>query len=74
MAERVLSECGLNIPVFGMVKDDKHRTRAVVSPSGAEAALTGSPSVFAFIGRIQEETHRFALAFHHKRRMKEYKE
>jgi excinuclease ABC subunit C len=74
MAERVLKEHELDIPVFGMVKDEKHRTRAVVSPSGAEAALTGKPVVFAFIGQIQEETHRFALAFHQKRRIKEYKE
>jgi excinuclease ABC subunit C len=74
MAERVLKELGLDIPVFGMVKDEKHRTRAVVAPSGAEAALTGSPAVFSFIGQIQEETHRSAIAFHQKRRMKEYKE
>jgi excinuclease ABC subunit C len=70
MAERVLKEFGLDIPVFGMVKDDKHRTRAVVAPSGAEASLTGSPGVFAFIGQIQEETHRSALAFHQKQRSK----
>jgi excinuclease ABC subunit C len=74
MAERVLKECGLDIPVFGMVKDEKHRTRAVVSPSGAEASLTGSSGVFAFIGQIQEETHRSAVDFHQKRRVKEYKE
>jgi excinuclease ABC subunit C len=53
-----------------MVKDDKHRTRAVVSPDGGEAALTGSPGVFALIGQIQEETHRSALAFHQKQRSK----
>jgi excinuclease ABC subunit C len=70
MAERVLSGFGLDIPVFGMVKDEKHRTRAVVNPHGDEAALTGSPGVFAFIGQIQEETHRSALAFHQKQRSK----
>jgi excinuclease ABC subunit C len=70
MAERVLKEFELDIPVFGMVKDGKHRTRAVVAPSGAEAALTGNPGVFAFIGQIQEETHRSALAFHQKQRSK----
>jgi excinuclease ABC subunit C len=70
MAERVLKEFDLDIPVFGMVKDEKHRTRAVVSPNGGEAALTGSPGVFALIGQIQEETHRSALAFHQKQRSK----
>lgn len=70
MAKRVLSGFELDIPVFGMVKDDKHRTRAVVSPDGAEAGLTGSPAVFGLIGQIQEETHRSALAFHKKQRSK----
>ncbi|MCL1806265.1 MAG: excinuclease ABC subunit UvrC [Oscillospiraceae bacterium] len=70
MAERVLNGFGLTIPVFGMVKDEKHRTRAVVTPNGGEAALTGSPGVFALIGQIQEETHRSALAFHQKQRSK----
>ena len=44
-----------------MVKDDKHRTRALTSPEGAEIGISGSPAVFAFIGTIQEETHRFAI-------------
>jgi excinuclease ABC subunit C len=70
MAERVVKDFSLDIPVFGMVKDEKHRTRAVVSPGGAEAAMTGSPAVFAFVGQIQEETHRSALAFHQKQRGK----
>ncbi|MDR1669719.1 MAG: excinuclease ABC subunit UvrC [Oscillospiraceae bacterium] len=70
MARRVLDGFGLDIPVFGMVKDDKHRTRAVVNPDGAEAALTGSPGVFALVAQIQEETHRSAIAFHQKQRSK----
>ncbi len=70
MARRVLEGFGLNIPVYGMVKDDKHRTRAVVGPDGAEAALTGSPGVFALVGQIQEETHRSAVTFHQKQRSK----
>ncbi|MDR0324568.1 MAG: excinuclease ABC subunit UvrC [Oscillospiraceae bacterium] len=70
MAKRVLAGFDLDIPVFGMVKDEKHRTRAVVSPEGGEAGLTASPGVFAFIGQIQEETHRSALGFHQKQRGK----
>ncbi len=50
------------VPVYGMVKDDRHRTRALVSESGEEVSLT-NPAVFAFIGTIQEETHRFAIAY-----------
>ncbi len=68
MAARVLSEQGFSIPVFGMVKDDRHRTRAIVTPQGEEIGLSGFLPGFAFIGQIQEETHRSAIEFHRKRR------
>ena len=67
VASRVLAQYGLSIPVFGMVKDDRHRTRALVTPEGEEIGLQGAPALFAFIGQIQEETHRSAVGFHHKR-------
>ena len=51
------------VPTLGMVKDDKHRTRALVTAEGAELGIAQSPHIFALIGRIQEETHRFALTF-----------
>ncbi len=66
-AVSALRELGLSFPVYGMVKDDRHRTRALVAPCGGEVGLTGVPALFALIGRIQEETHRFAIAFHHER-------
>lgn len=69
-AKRVVDEMGLNIPVFGMVKDDRHRTRALVTPEGDEIGIAAQPSVFAFIGTIQEETHRFAIEFHRASRKK----
>ncbi|MCL2082164.1 MAG: excinuclease ABC subunit UvrC [Oscillospiraceae bacterium] len=68
MAERVFRELGLNIPAFGMVKDSRHRTRAIISPDGREAGLEANPALFALIGRIQEETHNAAFSFHQKRR------
>jgi len=55
---------GLHIPMFGMVKDGHHRTRALVDSSGGEIGISTVPAVFALIGRIQEETHRFAVEFH----------
>ena len=55
---------GLQIPIFGMVKDDRHRTRALVTPTGEEIGIAAYPAVFSLIGRIQEETHRFAITFH----------
>ena len=64
VAESVLRELGLAIPVFGMVKDDRHRTRALVTPQGQEIGIQGSQAIFSLIGQIQEETHRFAIEFH----------
>ena len=64
VAVRVLEALGLDIPVFGMVKDDRHRTRALVTPDGREIGIQGNQAVFSLIGQIQEETHRFAIEFH----------
>ena len=49
-----------------MVKDDRHRTRALITAQGSEIDLHADPAVFALIGQIQEETHRFAITFHHE--------
>lgn len=62
-ARDTLRGLGLELPVYGMVKDDKHRTRALTTPEGSEIGISGSPAVFAFIGTIQEETHRFAIEY-----------
>ena len=63
VARRVTERFGLAIPIFGMVKDDRHRTRALVTPEGREIGIKGTQAVFSLIGRIQEETHRFAITF-----------
>ena len=59
----VAEEFGVSVPIFGMVKDDRHRTRALVTPEGREIGIQGTQAVFALIGRIQEETHRFAITY-----------
>ena len=64
VARRVLESMGLDIPAFGMVKDDRHRTRALVHPDGREIGIQAIPAVFSLIGQIQEETHRFAIEYH----------
>ncbi len=66
----VLSYLQLNIPVFGMVKDDRHRTRALVTADGREIRIDNQQSIFSFVGSIQEETHRFAISYHKKLRSK----
>ena len=62
-----------HLPVFGMVKDDRHRTRALVAPDGREIGIQSSPALFSLIGRMQEETHRAAITFHHKQHQKSSK-
>lgn len=70
VALQQLLQRGVKIPVFGMVKDAHHRTRALVAADGREIGIVSTPAVFALVGRIQEETHRFAVAYHHDVRTK----
>ena len=65
-----LDTMGIHLPIFGMVKDSRHRTRALVTPDGMEIGIKVTPAVFALIGRIQEETHRFAITYHRTLRSK----
>lgn len=68
--EDTIAAMGVSIPVFGMVKDGRHRTRALVSPDGGEIGIASVPQLFALIGRIQEETHRFAIEYNRSLRKK----
>lgn len=70
VATQVLQELQLSYPVFGMVKDGRHRTRALVTPEGAEIRIDAQQAVFSLIGNIQEETHRFAITYHRDLRSK----
>ena len=67
VAEQVLAGCGLDVPVLGMVKDDRHRTRALITARGHELGIQQTPALFALIGTVQEEVHRFAIAYHHQK-------
>lgn len=68
IALQALQKLELSFPVFGMVKDDRHRTRALVTPEGKEIRIDHNPAIFSLIGRIQEETHRFAITYHRQLR------
>lgn len=63
----VIAKYGLDIPVFGLVKDDRHRTRAIAMDKG-EIAITQKRAAFTLLSSIQEEVHRFAISYHRKRR------
>ena len=69
-ALQALRELNLSFPVFGMVKDDRHRTRALVTPEGREIRIDNNQTIFSLIGNIQEETHRFAITYHRQLRSK----
>lgn len=70
VARTVLDELGLDFPIFGMVKDDRHRTRALVTVDGRKIAIDNNTAIFSLIGSIQEETHRFAITYHRELRSK----
>lgn len=59
----VMRSRGFDVPLFGMVKDGKHRTRAITS-EGGEVAIKDTRSVFSFVSEIQEEVHRYAISYH----------
>ena len=66
-AEEVLLQMGIFIPVCGMVKDDRHRTRGLMYRD-VEISMPRSSEGFRLITRIQDEVHRFALEYHRKLR------
>lgn len=66
----LFKEMELNIPLFGMVKDDKHKTRALVDVCGNEIGIYANPVVFRFISSVQEEVHRYSIEYHRKLREK----
>ncbi|MBQ6249824.1 MAG: excinuclease ABC subunit UvrC [Oscillospiraceae bacterium] len=69
-AWEAVSALGLDVPILGMVKDDRHRTRALVTLEGQELGIQNNPPLFAMLGRVQEEVHRFAITFHREKHRK----
>lgn len=65
----LLREMGIDVPVYGMVKDDKHRTRAITE-DGGEIAIQSTRAVFTLVSSIQDEVHRFAIGYHRQQRKK----
>lgn len=63
----VFLRLGIDVPLYGMVKDSSHRTRAITG-EGGEISINSKRSAFTLVSRIQEEVHRFAIEYHRKRR------
>lgn len=65
----VLWEMDIDVPLFGMVKDNNHRTRAIAS-DGGEISISETKSAFLLVTRIQDEVHRFAITYQRKKHRK----
>ena len=65
----ILCKHNLNISVFGMVKDSKHKTRAITS-GGEDIQIKANRKAFTLVTSIQDEVHRAAISFHHQRAKK----
>lgn len=61
----IINKYNLNIPIFGMVKDSKHRTRAIAT-TGGDIAIKSNKRAFKLVTDIQDEVHRFAISYHRK--------
>lgn len=70
IALEVMEEFALDIPVCGMVKDDNHRTRAILF-NDEELDIDTHGELFKLVTRIQDETHRFAIEYHKSLRSKD---
>lgn len=70
ICQEVIREFEIDIKVIGLVKDEKHRTRAIIS-EGEEIPLSVNSSIYRFLYRIQEEVHRFAINYHKNVRKRE---
>ncbi len=68
-AEEILEDLAIPVPVLGMVKDDKHRTRGLIRSDG-EVSLTPGTAAFRLVTLIQDEAHRFAITYHKNLRQK----
>lgn len=62
----VLDEMGINVSLFGLVKDDKHRTRAI-SDGGGEIQINANKSLFKLLTEIQDEVHRYSIDYQRER-------
>lgn len=65
----VLWDMDIKVPLFGMVKDNNHRTRAIAS-DGGEISISETKSAFLLVTRIQDEVHRFSITYQRKKHRK----
>lgn len=59
----ILEKHKIDVPIFGMVKDSKHKTRAIAT-TGGDISIKSNRKAFTLVTNIQDEVHRFAISFH----------
>ena len=69
MVKKALKEAGEeDVLVYGMVKNDKHRTRGLIDKDGNEVDLSNNKNILNFLTFLQDEVHRFTITYHRKLR------
>ena len=63
----MLGDMGVTAPIYGLVKDNRHRTRAVIAPDGGEIVIAKNRAVFSLLTRLQDEVHRYTITFQTKK-------
>ena len=69
--KEVVDELALNIPVFGLFKNDRHQTKGLMDENGNVIPIKNK-NLFFLLVRMQDEVHRFAIGFHHQKRNKNF--
>jgi excinuclease ABC subunit C len=69
-AKKVIDKLGVNINIFGLVKDKKHNTRTLIDINNKEIITKEHPQIFFMLARMQDEVHRFAINYHRDLRSK----
>jgi excinuclease ABC subunit C len=69
-AKKVIDTLGVNITIFGLVKDKKHNTRTLIDTNNQEIITKEHPQIFFMLARMQDEVHRFAINYHRDLRSK----
>ncbi|MCR5332988.1 MAG: excinuclease ABC subunit UvrC [Bacilli bacterium] len=68
-----LKDIDVDIPIYGLFKNDKHQTEGLIDKDGKVHPLDDNKALFFLLIRMQDEVHRFAITFHHQKRSKNYK-
>ena len=64
IAKEVLNSLNLSIPIIGLKKDEKHRTKSLINQDLKELDVDSKSNLFLFLTKIQDEVHRFAISYH----------